>query len=62
MITIEFKLSLPNGHGPYISKAINSLEDYEQFKKELREGVQSLDDVIKHNLKQLTNEQKPDQS
>lgn len=61
MITVEFKLSLPDGNSPYVSKAINSLEDYEQFKKEVREGIQSLDDLIKHNLIKLNNGKRSDQ-
>jgi hypothetical protein len=57
MIKIEFKVSNQDGSHPmYIEKMIETWEDYENLKRDLRTEFQSLDDIIYQKLEQ--NEQR----
>lgn len=51
MITIEFKLTGDDGNTTYISKAIRTREDYEAFRSDLRNGIDTLEEIIEHELK-----------
>lgn len=51
VIKVEYKITTADGFSKLIEKMIETESDYEQFKKDVRLGVASLDDIIKKQLK-----------
>lgn len=50
VIKVEFKITTEDGFNKLTEKIIETEAEYEQFKKELLFGIESLDDIMKQAI------------